>query len=81
MRLHFACKNFDEDSEAEDKDAEAEARVQFIPSLYLPSGWQPPPAPDDAEHVMSKFDKKLDARPATLSTLRFEPIPTTTLPW
>jgi hypothetical protein len=36
-RLHFALKNFDEDSELEDESAVAEARVQYIPSLHHPS--------------------------------------------
>jgi hypothetical protein len=62
VRLHFAFKDQDEDSELEDKSVEAEtSRVQYVPSLYLPSGWQPPPAPDDAENAMSKFDEWLTA--------------------
>jgi hypothetical protein len=61
VRLHFAFKTFsEEDSESEDENEEAEARVQYIPSLYLPSDWQPPPAPESAEHAMSKFDEKLN---------------------
>jgi hypothetical protein len=61
VRLHFAFKDQDEDSEAEDENVEAETRVKYIPSLYLPSDWQPPPAPDDAEYAMSKFDNRLTA--------------------
>jgi hypothetical protein len=58
VRLHFAVKTFnEEDSESEDENEEAEARVQYIPSLYLSSDWQPPPAPEKAEHAMSKFDE------------------------
>jgi hypothetical protein len=61
VRLHFVFKTFNEDdSESEDDNEEAEARVQYIPSLYLPSNWQPPPAPENAEHAMSKFDEKLN---------------------
>jgi hypothetical protein len=58
VRLHFAFK--DEDSDTDDDHEEAESRVKYIPSLYRPSGWQPPPAPDDAEHAMSKFDEKMN---------------------
>ena len=61
VRLHFAFKSFDEDSESEeDENAEAESRVKYIPSLYLPSNWQPPPAPDAVEYAMAKFDDKLN---------------------
>jgi hypothetical protein len=58
VRLHFAFK--DEDSDTDDKYEEAESRVKYIPSLYRPSDWQPPPAPDNAEHAMSKFDEKMN---------------------
>jgi hypothetical protein len=58
VRLHFAFK--DEDSDTDDEYEEAESRVKYIPSLYRPSDWQPPPAPDDAEHAMSKFDEKMN---------------------
>jgi hypothetical protein len=58
VRLHFAFK--DKDSDTDDKYEEAESRVKYIPSLYRPSDWQPPPAPDNAEHAMSKFDKKMN---------------------
>jgi hypothetical protein len=61
VRLHFAFKDQDKDSESEDENVEAETRVQYILSLYLSSGWQPPPAPDDAENEMSKFDERLTA--------------------
>lgn len=56
VSLHFACKSQDDNSsELEDENAEVETRVQYTPSLYLPSGWQPPPAPDNAKNgVMAK---------------------------
>jgi hypothetical protein len=50
-----------------DEYAEAEIRVKYIPSLYRPADWQPPPAPDDAEHAMSKFDEKLNVLIRALS--------------
>jgi hypothetical protein len=60
VRLHFAFKDQEEDSDTEDEYTEEESRVEYIPSLYLPSDWQPPPAPDDAENAMSRFNEKLN---------------------
>jgi hypothetical protein len=58
VRLHFAFK--DEDSDTDNEHEEAESRIKYFPSLYCPSDWQPPPAPEDAEHAMSKFDEKMN---------------------
>jgi hypothetical protein len=60
VRLYFVIKDQGEDSNTDDEYAEAESRAKYIPSLYCPFDWQPPPAPDDAEHAMSKFDEKLN---------------------
>jgi hypothetical protein len=67
VRLHFAFKNQDKELEMEDDNAEVETQVKYIPSLYLPSGWQRLPAPDDAEKVMSKFDERLNVLIRALS--------------
>jgi hypothetical protein len=60
VRLHYAFEDQDGDSDTDDDYMEAESRVKYIPSLYRPSDWQLPPAPDDAENAMSKFDEKLN---------------------
>jgi hypothetical protein len=34
--------------------------VNYIPALYLPSSWEPPPKYDAAEFALANFDKKLN---------------------
>jgi hypothetical protein len=60
VRLHYVFKDQDDHSGTDDEYMKAASRVKYIPSLYRPSNWQPPPAPDDAENAMSKFHEKLN---------------------
>jgi hypothetical protein len=60
VRLHYVFKDQDDDSDTDNNYTEAESRVKYIPSLYCPSDWQLPAAPDNAENAMSKLDEKLN---------------------
>ena len=62
VRLHFWFKEKDDDSDTEsipDPD-DPDASVKYIPSLYLPSHWEPPAKNQTAEFALSEFDTKLN---------------------
>jgi hypothetical protein len=59
IRLHF---NFlDEDMEETDSaNTELDAHTTCIPSLYIPSEWQPQPADNDIKATLAILDSKLN---------------------
>jgi hypothetical protein len=62
VRLHFWFKDKDGDSDNEsipDGD-DPDANVKYIPSLYIPSYWEPPAKNDAAEFALAEFDTKLN---------------------
>jgi hypothetical protein len=76
VRLHFyfaaeSAKNKDDkDNEALVDDPESTYNLTYIPSLYLPSTWQPPPKQDHVEFALANFDKKLNDFRRALPTHR-----------
>jgi hypothetical protein len=65
VRLHFHFKEEREKERARIANAPAnpidpEADVRYIPSLYLPSHWDPPRKQDHVEFALATFDEKLN---------------------
>jgi hypothetical protein len=63
VRLHFHFK--DEEEKAEDPGmadaADEYSQESYIPKLYVPSTWSPPPSKfDHVENAIGTFDKKLN---------------------
>jgi hypothetical protein len=74
VRLHFHFSS-QEDSDDDDNDAasmgpETEAAVTYIPSLYIPSTWNPPPKFDHVEFAFGKFDARINEMKRALPTHR-----------
>jgi hypothetical protein len=64
VRLHFHFAE-EESKKANDNDTESvlsdsQANASYIPSLYLPSPWEPPPKRDDVELALANFDRRLN---------------------
>jgi hypothetical protein len=62
-RLHFYFTNQEEGKNDDDSvslDPDDPSTVTYIPSLYLPSTWAPPPSFDKVELAFGNFDAKLN---------------------
>jgi hypothetical protein len=73
LHFHFAAlnKQAKEDDDATSTSTDEEAPVTYIPKLYIPSTWEPPPSTcDEVEFAISKFDMKLNAMRKALPSHR-----------
>ena len=62
VQLHFHFADEEEEKGPPDEPTEPDdpATVTYIPSLYLPSAWEPQPKHDNVEFALGKFNKQLN---------------------
>jgi hypothetical protein len=64
VRLHFhfaeEAKQNGNDNDTESTHSESPATTNYIPSLYLPSTWEPPPKNDGVEFALANFDRRIN---------------------
>jgi hypothetical protein len=73
VRLHFHFSNEEkENKEANNSPTQSteDDTVTYIPSLYIPSTWDPPPKLTAVEMAIGKFDKKLNGMRQALPSFR-----------
>jgi hypothetical protein len=58
VRLHFHFLE-EADNKEDDDDSDSD-NVNYIPSLYIPSTWSPPPKKPSVELALANFDRKLN---------------------
>jgi hypothetical protein len=68
IRLHFQFNGNSSDTESTDGDDLY--NTKYIPSLYIPSTWDPPIQSDAVEHAFSKFDELIDKEKRLLPSNR-----------
>ena len=58
VRLHFYFA--EQDGKPDETDEPDPDNFNYIPGLYLPSTWSPPPAKESVELALANFDEKLN---------------------
>jgi hypothetical protein len=72
VRLHFHFSKQEERKKADESTATPDpyTDVTYIPSLYIPSTWDPPAQKDNVEFAIGKFDERLNEMRTALPTNR-----------
>lgn len=71
LNFHFSPQEEQNDDDNTSTGTDADTTVTYIPLLYIPSTWDPPPKLDHVELSIGKFDACLNKMKRALPTCRW----------